>query len=198
MHSAIAKMESLGATASASRCRNTTRLLASHHVGLRSPHRDGTLFRDASSQRADKELRRSWWPRKPPPCRPRSKQEIAIVDGMNSQAYKDRMLNRDKLRLAVAKIMADNNLDAILYPHQKILVVPVRLPTISSERNGTLSNGTGFPGGHVSGRILRADSRRRRWASPSAPNCWVSTTAKTNCSPYAYAFEQAAHPRNRP
>ena len=29
--------------------------------------------------------------------------ELAVVDGMNSQAYKDRTLNRDKLRLAVAK-----------------------------------------------------------------------------------------------
>src|SRR3984893_6271468 len=44
--------------------------------------------------------------------------ELAIVDGMNSQAYKDRTLNRDKLRLAVAKKVADLNLDAILYPLQ--------------------------------------------------------------------------------
>ena len=45
--------------------------------------------------------------------------EIGIVDGMNSPTYKDRMLNRDKLRLAVVKKMADLNLDAILYPLQK-------------------------------------------------------------------------------
>jgi len=39
--------------------------------------------------------------------------ELAVVDGMNSPAYKDRTLNRDKLRLAVAAKMADLNLDAI-------------------------------------------------------------------------------------
>ena len=70
--------------------------------------------------------------------------ELAVVDGMNSQAYKDRTLNRDKLRLVVATKMADLNLDAILYPLQKILVAPVTAAD-QLERNGTLSNGTGFP-----------------------------------------------------
>jgi amidase len=70
--------------------------------------------------------------------------EFGIVDGMRGQAYKDRMLNRDKLRLAVATKMADLNLDAILYPLQKIVVVPITAAD-QAERNGTLSNGTGFP-----------------------------------------------------
>jgi Asp-tRNA(Asn)/Glu-tRNA(Gln) amidotransferase A subunit family amidase len=70
--------------------------------------------------------------------------ELAVEDGMNSAAYKERMLNRDKLRLAVAKKMADLRLDAILYPLQKILVAPVTADD-QLERNGTLSNGTGFP-----------------------------------------------------
>jgi amidase len=70
--------------------------------------------------------------------------EFAVVDGMNSQTYKDRMLNRDKLRLAVAKTMADLSLDAILYPLQRILPVAVTADE-QLERNGTLSNGTGFP-----------------------------------------------------
>src|ERR1700693_2215710 len=39
--------------------------------------------------------------------------ELAVVDGMNSQAYKDRTLNREKLRLVVAKKIADLDLDAI-------------------------------------------------------------------------------------
>src|SRR6266566_4113533 len=51
--------------------------------------------------------------------------ELAVVDGMNSQAYNDRTRNRDKLRLAVAKKIADLNIDAIFYPLQKILVAPV-------------------------------------------------------------------------
>src|ERR1700681_3657955 len=47
--------------------------------------------------------------------------ELAVVDGMNSQPYKDRTLNRDKLRLAVAKKNSDLNLDALPYPPHKIL-----------------------------------------------------------------------------
>jgi len=70
--------------------------------------------------------------------------KYAIADGMNSAEYKNRMLNRDKLRLAVANKMAELNLDAILYPHQRILVVPVTAAD-QVERNGPLSNGTGFP-----------------------------------------------------
>src|SRR4030095_8933001 len=66
--------------------------------------------------------------------------EYAIADGMNSVEYKNRMLNRDKLRVAVANKMAELNLDAILYPHQKILVAPVTAAD-QSERNGPLSNG---------------------------------------------------------
>jgi Asp-tRNA(Asn)/Glu-tRNA(Gln) amidotransferase A subunit family amidase len=70
--------------------------------------------------------------------------EIAIDDGMRTLAYKDRMLNRDKLRLAVAAKMAELKIDAILYPLQRILVSAANQPD-QPERNGTLSNATGFP-----------------------------------------------------
>ena len=40
-------------------------------------------------------------------------------------------------------VMAANRLDAILYPHQKRLVVPIGEEQV--ERNGVLSNSTGFP-----------------------------------------------------
>jgi Asp-tRNA(Asn)/Glu-tRNA(Gln) amidotransferase A subunit family amidase len=69
--------------------------------------------------------------------------ELAIVDGLNNAVYKDHFVNREKLRLAVSAKMAELNLDAILYPLQKVLVAPVGVP--QPERNGTLSNGTGFP-----------------------------------------------------
>ena len=48
--------------------------------------------------------------------------EIAIDDGLNNPTYKDRTLNRDKLRLAVSSKMAELKLDAILYPLQRVLV----------------------------------------------------------------------------
>ena len=48
-----------------------------------------------------------------------------------------------RLRQAVMTVMAANRLDAILYPHQKRLVVPIGED--QAERNGVLSNSTGFP-----------------------------------------------------
>ena len=44
---------------------------------------------------------------------------------------------------AVMTVMADNKLDAILCPHQQRLVVPIGEDQV--DRNGVLSNGTGFP-----------------------------------------------------
>jgi Asp-tRNA(Asn)/Glu-tRNA(Gln) amidotransferase A subunit family amidase len=64
-------------------------------------------------------------------------------DALRSMEYKERLLRRDALRLAVMQVMAANRLDAILYPHQKRLVVPIGEEQV--ERNGVLSNSTGFP-----------------------------------------------------
>jgi Asp-tRNA(Asn)/Glu-tRNA(Gln) amidotransferase A subunit family amidase len=122
--------------------------------------------------------------------------ELAIADGMNSQEYKDRTLNRDRLRLAVAQKIAELGLDAIFYPLQKILVVPVTAAD-QVERNGTLSNGTGFPavtfpagfsaptaaaplGVPVGGELLGLDYTEDRLLA------------------YAYAYEQAVSPRKPP
>ena len=69
--------------------------------------------------------------------------ELAIVDGLKNPTYQDHFVNREKLRLAVSAKLAELDLDAILYPLQKVLVSPVGVP--QPERNGTLSNSTGFP-----------------------------------------------------
>jgi amidase len=70
--------------------------------------------------------------------------EVAIDDGPRQPAYKDRMLSRETLRIAVAAKMAELRVDAILYPLQRVLVSAAGQPE-QPERNGTLSNGTGFP-----------------------------------------------------
>ncbi|HEV7976562.1 amidase family protein [Amycolatopsis sp.] len=69
--------------------------------------------------------------------------ELAIKDGLNNPDYKDHIVNREKLRMAVSTKMAELDIQAILYPLQKVLVSVVGVP--QPERNGTLSNGTGFP-----------------------------------------------------
>ena len=66
-----------------------------------------------------------------------------IVDGLTDPEYRRRLRRRQSLRQAVMTVMADHRLDAILYPHQRRLVAPIGEP--QRERNGVLSNGTGFP-----------------------------------------------------
>jgi Asp-tRNA(Asn)/Glu-tRNA(Gln) amidotransferase A subunit family amidase len=69
--------------------------------------------------------------------------DLANTDGPGSLAYSQMLARRDKLRQAVMTVMAANRLDAILYPHQRRLVVPIGEEQVV--RNGVLSNSTGFP-----------------------------------------------------
>lgn len=77
----------------------------------------------------------------------------AIADSMNGAVDNEMRLadpkylaifqKRDELQKAVLAAMAEHGLDAVLYPHQKRLVVPIGDEQV--ERNGVLSNSTGFP-----------------------------------------------------
>src|SRR5262245_35331277 len=122
--------------------------------------------------------------------------ELGIVDGMNSQAYKDRTLNRDKLKLAVAMKIADLKLDAILYPLQKILVVPIG-PGEQLERNGTLSNGTGFPAVTFRGGFSTPTSSAPLGVPVGAELLGVDYS-EARLLAYAYAFEHATKLRKLP
>ena len=103
--------------------------------------------------------------------------EFAVVDGMNSQAYKDRTLNRDKLRLAVAKTMADLNLDAILYPLQRdSRGAGDGRGAIGAQRH-TCPTAPDFQRSPSrAGSPLRPPPRRS--ACRSVPNSWASTTPR--------------------
>jgi Asp-tRNA(Asn)/Glu-tRNA(Gln) amidotransferase A subunit family amidase len=122
--------------------------------------------------------------------------ELAVADGMNSPAYKDRMLNRDKLRLAIATKMADLNLDAILYPLQKILVAPVTAED-QLERNGTLSNGTGFPAIAFPGGFSTPTASAPLGVPVGAELLALDYT-EAKLLAFAYAFEQTSTLRKPP
>ncbi len=61
----------------------------------------------------------------------------------NDVEYKDRLIKRTKLQDTYLKIMADNKLDAMVFPHQRRLVVPIGQTQV--ERQGILTSSTGFP-----------------------------------------------------
>lgn len=121
--------------------------------------------------------------------------ELAIVDGLNNPVYKDHTLNRDKLRLAVSAKMAELNVQAILYPLQKVLVAPVGIP--QPERNGTLSNGTGFPAVCFPGGFSTPTA-----AAPIGVPIGAELLGREYSEPMllalAYAYEQAAKARKLP
>ena len=68
-------------------------------------------------------------------------------DGPNSADYsadyKDRRMRMDEVRIEVANLMAKNQLDALVYPHQKCLVLPIGA-TFQKDRNGIIAALAGF------------------------------------------------------
>jgi Asp-tRNA(Asn)/Glu-tRNA(Gln) amidotransferase A subunit family amidase len=92
--------------------------------------------------------------------------------------------------------MADLNLDAILYPHQRILVVPTTAKD-QPERNGTLSNGTGYPAVTFPAGFS-APSASAPLGVPIGAELLGADFSEDKLLSYAYAFEQAAHVRRPP
>ena len=121
--------------------------------------------------------------------------DARVIDGLNQPEYKNRLLRRDDLRQAVMNVIAVNKLDAILYPHQRRLVVPIGEEQV--ERNGVLSNSTGFPALTFPGGFSRP--------TPSAPQgvpVGIEILGPDYSEPtliaIAFAFEQVARPRRPP
>ena len=88
------------------------------------------------------------------------------------------------------------NLDAILYPLQKILVVPITAAD-QTERNGTLSNGTGFPAVTFPGGFSTPTASAPLGVPVGAELLALDYT-EPKLLAYADAFEQAFKPRKRP
>lgn len=66
-----------------------------------------------------------------------------VADPYKEPEYTAIFLRRDNLRKAVMAAMVEHDLDAIFYPHQRRLVAEIGDPQL--DRNGVLSNATGFP-----------------------------------------------------
>ena len=69
--------------------------------------------------------------------------EKAVTLSKTSDEYKARLLAREKLQKEIKDLMVKHELDALIFPHQKRLVVPIGETQV--ERNGVLGSVTGFP-----------------------------------------------------
>src|SRR3984893_6467543 len=117
-------------------------------------------------------------------------------DGPNSADYKDRRMRMDEVRIEVANLMAKNQLDALVYPHQKCLVLPIGA-TFQKDRNGIIAALAGFPAIELPagfstptadapiGVPVGMELLGRAWAEPELLKL-------------AFGFEQATHLRKPP
>jgi amidase len=118
-----------------------------------------------------------------------------IGDGPSRPEYQQMLGRRAELRQAVMSVIAANRLDAILYPHQRRLVVPIGEEQV--ERNGVLSNSTGFPALTFPGGF-----------SPPTPSAPIGVPvgiellgpewSESTLLKLAYAFEQHTRVRKPP
>ncbi len=116
--------------------------------------------------------------------------ELSLQDGMQRAEYREYTLNRDRLRLAVASLMADFNLDALLYPQQRVLV-PAIATGEQPERNGALSHGTGFPAVTFPGGFS-APTASAPLGVPVGAELLGLDYSEPHLLAFAYAHEQAA------
>ena len=121
--------------------------------------------------------------------------DLAVVDGMNSPEYQRMMARREVLRQAIMTVMAANKLDAILYPHQKRLVVPIGEE--QADRNGVLSNSTGFPALTFPGGFS-APSVTAPVGVPVGLELLGPEWSEPTLFKLAFAYEQAAKVRKPP
>jgi Asp-tRNA(Asn)/Glu-tRNA(Gln) amidotransferase A subunit family amidase len=121
--------------------------------------------------------------------------DLKVDDGMHAPERQQMMMRRDHLRQAVMDVMAANRLDAILYPHQKRLVVPIGED--QAERNGVLSNSTGFPAVTFPGGFS-APTASAPIGVPIGLELLGPEWSEATLLKLAYAFEQATHARKPP
>src|ERR1700692_3289334 len=120
----------------------------------------------------------------------------AYEDGPHSPDYRERRIKMEEIKIEVANLMAKNQLDALVYPHQKCLVLPIGA-TFQKDRNGVIAALTGFPAIEVPagyskptadapiGVPVGMELLGRAWAEPELIKL-------------AFGFEQATHLRRPP
>ena len=130
-----------------------------------------------------------------PTLRPVLEEYLRVTDGPQRPEYEQQLRRRAALRQALMTAMADHRLDALLYPHQSRLVVPIGGD--QADRNGVLSNSTGFPAltfpGGFSDPTATAPLGVPVGLELLGPDWSEATLLRL-----AFAFEQATHIRKSP
>ena len=118
-----------------------------------------------------------------------------VVNGTSSPEYQQMINRRHLLRQAVMTVMAAHRLDAMLYPHQKRLVVPIGED--QADRNGVLGNSTGFPALTFPGGFS-PPTATAPIGVPVGLELLGPEWSEPTLFKFAYAFEQATRARKAP
>ncbi len=121
------------------------------------------------------------------------KRAMALNTG--TTAYYKRLVERGKLRTQLMKLIADYQLDALVYPHQKQLVCEVG--GNQNERNGVLGSVTGFPSICLQAGFA-PPSETAPIGLPIGMEILGSPFSEPTLIEIAYGFEQATHHRKPP
>ncbi len=102
----------------------------------------------------------------------------------------------EELKIEVLNLMAKNRVDALIYPHQKCLVLPIGA-TFQKDRNGNIAPAGGFPA-----IVVPAGFSTPTVDAPIGVPVGMEFLGRPWQEPellmLAYGFEQATHARRPP
>jgi amidase len=117
-------------------------------------------------------------------------------DGPGTSEYKERRIKMEELKIEVLNLMAKNRVDALIYPHQKCLVLPIGA-TFQKDRNGNIAPAGGFPA-----IVVPAGFSAPTDDAPIGVPVGMELLGRPWQEPQllmlAYGFEQASHARRPP
>lgn len=120
----------------------------------------------------------------------------AFSNGMEEADYKERLNRNQRTRQALISVFAENRLDALVYPLQKRLVVPLS-ELNQADRNGILASVTGFPAITVPAGFS-PPTATAPLGVPVGMDILGRPWSEGRLIELAYGFEQAAHARKPP
>ena len=119
----------------------------------------------------------------------------AIDNASARDDYDRRLRRREELQARLSRLFEDNRLNALVYPLQKRLVVPIGEDQV--ERNGILGAASGFPAITVPGGFSTA-TQTAPIGVPVGIEFLGRPWSETKLISIAYAFEQATRFRRAP
>jgi amidase len=120
----------------------------------------------------------------------------AFASGMDEPDYKERLLRNQRTRQALISVFAEHGLDALVYPLQKRLVVPLT-ELNQADRNGILASVTGFPAVTVPAGFS-PPTATAPLGVPVGMDILGRPWSEGHLIELAYGFEQAARARKPP